>query len=119
MTSLLEALQPVRDFVEAEVENRGAAGSDMSDYQDEARQALDALDAAIGRATKTPRFQLGQQFSTRGKHPRLCTVTDILRTYNDAGELVRLRYVATHQLCGQTVTDYDVVETTIALGAIA
>ena len=65
---------------------------------------------------RQPRFGIGQRFKTRGKHPRLCTVTDIWRTYNSAGELVRLRYVAQFELCGQFVTDHDVVETTIALG---
>jgi hypothetical protein len=41
---------------------------------------------------------------------------DVLRTTNSKGELVRLRYVATHDLAGQTVTDYDVVATSIAMG---
>ena len=45
---------------------------------------------------------------TRGKAPRLCTVVDVWKTYNDKGEMVRLRYVSTHEFCGQTVTDYDV-----------
>jgi hypothetical protein len=47
----------------------------------------------------------------------LCAVTDILKTYNSKGELVKIRYVAEHQFMGQTVTDRDVVETTIAMGA--
>lgn len=64
----------------------------------------------------TQRFKIGQQFLTRGRSPRLCTITDIWRTYNNAGELVRLRYVATHDFMGQTLTDYDVVDTTISLG---
>ncbi len=67
---------------------------------------------------RTPRFQIGQQFKSRGKSPRLYTVTDILKTYNNAGEMVRLRYAATFELCGQVVTDIDIVETTIAMGAI-
>lgn len=66
---------------------------------------------------RQPKFSIGQQFKTRGKHPKLCTVTDILRTYNSAGELVSLRYVATHEFAGQLVIDHDVVETTIAMGA--
>lgn len=66
-----------------------------------------------------PRFSIGTQYLTRGKHPRLCTVTDVLRTYNSAGELVRLRYVATHEFMGQTLTDSDVCDTTIAMGADA
>lgn len=62
------------------------------------------------------RFPIGTQYLTRGKHPLLCTVVDVLRTYNSRGDLVRLRYVATHQFCGQTVTDGDVCDTTIARG---
>ena len=68
--------------------------------------------------TQEPRFKIGQQFKTAGKHPRLCTVTDILRTYNAAGEHVSTRYVATHEFCGQTMTDNDVLDITIARGAL-
>jgi hypothetical protein len=64
------------------------------------------------------KFAVGQQFKTRGASPRLCTVTDILRTYNVAGELVKVRYVATHTTLGQPVTDHDVCETTIAMGQV-
>lgn len=63
-------------------------------------------------------FAIGTQFKTRGKHPRLCTVVDVLRTYNSADELVRVRYVATHEFMGQTIKDIDVVATTIALGKV-
>lgn len=62
------------------------------------------------------RYPIGTQFLSAGKVPRLCTVTDVLRTYNSAGQLVRLRYVATHQFMGQTITDSDVVEATVARG---
>ena len=72
----------------------------------------------MSAAERQPRFVVGTQFMTRGKAPRLCTVVDIWRTYNTAGELVKLRYVATHELMGQTLTDYDVVETTIAMGEV-
>jgi hypothetical protein len=65
-----------------------------------------------------PKFNIGHQFKTRGKHPRLCTVIDILRTYNAKGDLVKTRYVATHEFMGQTVTDSDICETTIAMGSI-
>lgn len=50
------------------------------------------------------------------KHTYLCTVVDIYKTYNGANELVKIRYVATHEFMGQTITDYDVIETTIARG---
>jgi hypothetical protein len=63
-----------------------------------------------------PKYAIGTQFKTRGKAPRTCTVVDIYRTYNSNGELVKVRYVATHEFMGQTVTDYDVVETTIVRG---
>jgi hypothetical protein len=69
--------------------------------------------------TIEPRFQIGQQFKTRGKHPCLCTIVDILKTYNSKGEQVRLRYVATHEFMGQAITDHDVVDSTIAMGFVA
>lgn len=65
------------------------------------------------------KYQIGTTFATRGKHSKLCTVVDILKTYNSQGELVKVRYVATHEFMGQTVTDYDVPETTIAMGHVA
>lgn len=65
------------------------------------------------------KYPIGTTFATRGKHPKLCTVTDILKTYNSRGELVKIRYVATHLFAGQVVTDSDVVETTIAMGHVA
>lgn len=61
-------------------------------------------------------FAIGTRFKTRGKYPQLCTVTDVLKTYNAAGELVRTRYVAVHEFCGQLVTDPDVCAVTIARG---
>lgn len=64
------------------------------------------------------KYEIGTAFKTRGNHPRTCVVTDIYRTYNSQDKLVRLRYVATHQFSDQTVTDYDVVETTISRGLL-
>jgi hypothetical protein len=69
--------------------------------------------------TLEPKHPIGTQFKTRGKHTRLCTVTDILKTYNAAGALVAIRYVATHQFLGQTVTDGDVVQATIDMGLVS
>ena len=63
-------------------------------------------------------FAIGTTFKTRGKHPRICTVVDILKTYNNANELVKVRYVATHELMGKIITDNDVCSTTIAMGHI-
>lgn len=64
-------------------------------------------------------YPIGTKFKTGGKRPRLCTVTDILKTYNSADELVRTRYVATHEFCGQQVADSDVNAVTIARGIAA
>lgn len=64
----------------------------------------------------TQRFGIGTKYRTRGKYGRDCVVIDVLRTYNSADELVKLRYVSTHEFCGQTLTDHDVVDVTISLG---
>lgn len=59
-------------------------------------------------------YPVGTKFHSGGKRADVCTVTDVLTTYNLAGDVVRIRYVATHQFMGQTVTDSDVVAVTIA-----
>lgn len=66
-------------------------------------------------------YPIGTQFTVRRSHaaPLLCTVSDILRTTNAAGELVRVRYEATHPFVGRLVTDHDVVAVTIAKGLVA
>lgn len=66
----------------------------------------------------TPRFPIGTKFKSPGKHPRICTVTDFHVTRNLAGEVVRSCYVATHEFCGQTVTDRQVPSATIARNII-
>lgn len=63
-------------------------------------------------------WPIGTRFMSSGKHPRLCTVIDILTTCNHKGELVSVRYVATHEFAGQEVTDRDVVAVAIARGKI-
>lgn len=65
------------------------------------------------------RFNIGTQYLSRGKYPKLCTVVDIHKTYNNAGELVKTRYVATYEFLGQTIKDSDVVDATIAMGKFA
>ena len=82
-----------------------------------------ALAAAAGSVPRQPRFPVGTKFKTQHRDGRktwyrINRVTDIWTTYNLDGQLVKTRYVATHEFCGQTVTDYDVVETTIARGLI-
>jgi hypothetical protein len=61
---------------------------------------------------------IGRKFKTRGKHPRECTIIDVLRTYNSANELVQVRYIATHMLGAQTITDRDVCTATISMGLL-
>jgi hypothetical protein len=60
----------------------------------------------------------GVQFMSTGKYPRLCTVVDIYKTYNVANELVKTRYVATHDFMGQPIADYDVCAVTIQRGHV-
>lgn len=62
------------------------------------------------------RFLIGQMFKTRGKHPRVCTIVDVWKTYNSKNELIKMRYVATHEFAGQIMTDYDIVDATVAMG---
>ena len=61
------------------------------------------------------RFPVGTQFVRVGRK-LVETVADYHVTRNLAGEIVKARYVCTHEFMGQTVTDSDVVETTIARG---
>lgn len=70
----------------------------------------------MNRAIKTPRWPVGTTYTPRRKHAVEHTVTDVWITTNLAGEVVRLRYVATHVFAGQLVTDYDVCDSTIAMG---
>lgn len=61
----------------------------------------------------------GVKYRPMGSSARgLCTVVDIHKTYNMAGELVKTRYVTTHEFMGQTITESDVVAPTIQRGYI-
>lgn len=64
---------------------------------------------------RQPKFDIGTRFTPRGKARIEYTVTDIYKTHNAAGELVRLEYLTTHQFAGQSVPQL-VSETTIAMG---
>lgn len=66
-------------------------------------------------------YPIGTKFSRRvsAKRTDVCTVTDILRTYNSANELVKVRYIAVHNFFGQMVADYDVCAVTIARNLIS
>lgn len=69
------------------------------------------------------RFPIGTQFITTCKADRgfgrrqvstRHTITEQLTVTNSKGEVVRVYYQATHEFCGQAVTDPDVCDTTIA-----
>ena len=62
------------------------------------------------------RFEIGTEYLSSGKQPRLCTVTDKLTTTNSAGEIVKERYISTHKVWEQTVTNHDVVDASVAMG---
>jgi hypothetical protein len=58
-------------------------------------------------------FELkGARYKRPGKK-YACTVVDKHVTTNSAGDVVKVRYVSAHELMGQTVHEYDVLETTI------
>jgi len=63
-------------------------------------------------------IKIGTEFTTRGKHPRICQVVDIHKTYNYLGDLVKTRYVAVHDFMGQAVIERDIPATTIKRGMI-
>ena len=64
-----------------------------------------------------PRFPIGTKFKPIGKD-YVCTVTDFLITFNTAGIIVKRAYCASHLFWGDTVTNTDVPEATIARGLI-
>jgi hypothetical protein len=69
--------------------------------------------------TAAATYEIGTKFYRAGRVQREATVVDVWRTYNAAGDLVRVRYVTEHMFAGQLVTDHDVVAATIARGLIA
>jgi hypothetical protein len=67
------------------------------------------------------RFHVGQQFKTfaAGVVERIHTITDVLRTYDEQGQLINVRYTAIRKLGDEISTEYDITEATIAKGLIA
>lgn len=57
-------------------------------------------------------FPVGTKYTDR--KGRNCEVIDIHKTYNLAGELVKIRHVVSYTFLGQIVIDSDVVHATIA-----
>jgi hypothetical protein len=59
-------------------------------------------------------IEIGTKFIRKGyKHPKEEEVIDIHTTYDNDGNVVKVRYVCAHELMGQQVVDYDVPKTTI------
>ena len=61
---------------------------------------------------KVNEIKIGTQFMSSGKHKKVCTVVDILKTYNNNKELVKTTYIEQHEFCGQVLKS-EVVATTI------
>lgn len=74
----------------------------------------------IETENKTMKYPIGTKFISRSnkKHKRVQTIVDYLTTTNLKGEVVRERYVATHDFMGQKVTDNDIIPTSIDMGEI-
>lgn len=60
-------------------------------------------------------FPIGHKYMSREHNPRECEVHDILRTYDNEGHLVALRYVVTRRLGSRLIMDRDVVHTSIKM----
>lgn len=116
LTELMHAAQG--DEHQAAVTYRERTGSDWTTaYQAVVNAPIESkAQEEVMMDERKPKFGPGTTFQTRGKHPLTCVVTDVLTTRNLAGDVVGIRYVATHEFAGQTVTDRDVLETTIAMG---
>lgn len=66
--------------------------------------------------TTAHRFAVGTQYLSRGKHPRLYTVSKQLTVTDETGEVIKRYYWATHEFLGQTITDHDVLDATVSIG---
>ena len=61
--------------------------------------------------TIEPRYSIGQQYTAKNKRKDVCTVIDILSTYNAAGDLVSVKYLCSHMFLGQVVKHEEVQAT--------
>ena len=73
-----------------------------------------AFNAAID--SKPTRWQIGDKFTPKGKVKRKCTITNIIRTFSENGNMTTV-YRASHDFMGQKISD-TYSETTIARGRI-
>lgn len=56
---------------------------------------------------------VGDKFTSRGKHPHVCTVVDIYTTTNLAGEIVKIEFKAVHDFMGQQLSEMVVAPTVL------
>ena len=77
---------------------------------------IESVFLAEMRNENPPRFHIGDQYNTKGKHPYLCKITGIKRTY--IGEEVSHCYVSEHEFLEQMVIYDEVPESTVARGII-
>ena len=66
--------------------------------------------------SKPPRWQIGDKFTPKGKVKRKCTITNIIRTFTENGNMTTV-YRASHDFMGQKISD-TYCETTIARGRV-
>lgn len=64
------------------------------------------------------RFPIGTQYKPAGKYAKVTTVVDQLTLTNSKGEILRVSYLTQHEFLGQTITNHDVCDTTIARGLL-
>lgn len=57
---------------------------------------------------------IGTKYISRGKRKNVCTVIDILTTYNSKSEVVSVKYLCEHDFMGQTVR-HEELSTTIMI----
>jgi hypothetical protein len=82
------------------------------------KNIFDIVNKALDDGIENKRNLIGVKYKTRGKHPKICTVVDQHTTYNMAGDVVKVTYVATHEFLGQVVTDTNVCPTSILMGEV-
>lgn len=66
-----------------------------------------------------PDVDIGTKFRKLGRGDEVWTVVDVWKTYDNAGRLVKVRYVASRHFMRQEIFDHDVVKTTILRGIVS
>ena len=82
---------------------------------DDAGRVAHTIEMAFNAAlyADKPRWSIGDEYQPVGDHKARCTVTDVVRTFGENGQL-RISYISQHEFLNQMVTNYDVSETMIA-----